>query len=164
MEIKDYYKTEKQTRANAIKRYMERNGIQRAVCFSCGNASRYLKEAGVNVLDISPTGDLEALRWFSMEEIRSVYKDTFDATSGHLPMDLMNEIANELAEKIENPGSDTCYVSAGSGETIVCLSLAFPEASLVAVYDNSSQATEYSEHAPLNKLVKAIAKEIIILN
>lgn len=38
---------------------MEENHIDRCVCFSCGNASRAIKEAGIPCVEISPGGDFE---------------------------------------------------------------------------------------------------------
>ena len=120
---------EKRIRAAVIREYMERNGIATAVCFSCGNASRALRDAGVRVLDISPSGDLEARRWFTQEEIRRLWPTCFDATSGHLPADLMLEIAARLRQRYEGeflPGNGY-KVAAGSGETALCLAVAFPD-------------------------------------
>lgn len=85
----------KTIRACIIKRHMEENHIDRCVCFSCGNASRAIKEAGIPCVEISPDGDLSANRWWSMNEIRNTFPDSFDATSGHLPMDMMNQLAAE---------------------------------------------------------------------
>lgn len=85
----------KTIRACIIKRHMEENHIDRCVCFSCGNASRAIKEAGIPCVEISPGGDLSANRWWSMNEIRNTFPDSFDATSGHLPMDMMNQLAAE---------------------------------------------------------------------
>ena len=84
----------KQLRSGVIKAYMQRHGFDKAVCFSCGNASRMLKEAGVKTLDISLTGDMQANRWFSIGEIKAAFPSYFDATSGHLPMDCMKAISD----------------------------------------------------------------------
>lgn len=157
----DIYKTEKHIRAEVVRAYMTRCGISYAVCFSCGNASRYLKEAGVSLLDISPQGDLTANRWFTMEEIRQRFPRAFDATSGHLPADLMGEIAERLKGEL-NFEQDTEYIiPTGSGEGVVCLKMAFPQICFVPEYDNSDTATEYNEEAPLNALVRAMFPKII---
>jgi len=149
----------KQLRAIAIKRYMAAHGLDKAVCFSCGNASRALKEAGVKTLDISPTGDLQSNRWFRVGEIRAAFPGYFDATSGHLPIDCMLDVSDEfyfalriLPEAINLP--------TGSGETLVCLKLAFPETKITAVY-NLNPATQFEEDAPLNALVRLLADDII---
>jgi hypothetical protein len=47
-------------------------------------------------------------------------------------------------------------VPTGSGETILCLKLAFPHIQFVAEYDNSNPATEYSADAPLSTIVSAV--------
>lgn len=145
----------KRLRSIAVKRYMERCGHRRAVCFSCGNASRELKEAGVDVLDISPAGDLEPKRWFAPSEISALF-NAFDATSGHLPIECMLEVAAEF-RGVDVP--DGAAIPTGSGETIVCLKLAHPEIKLHAVY-NVDEATRYSEGAPLNALVEAVAESV----
>ena len=43
----DISRTAKTIRAHIIKRHMEENHIDRCVCFSCGNASRAIKDAGI---------------------------------------------------------------------------------------------------------------------
>ena len=63
----------KKLRSIAIKRYMAAYGFDKAVCFSCGNASRELKEAGVKTLDISRHGDMQALRWFTIGEVKQIF-------------------------------------------------------------------------------------------
>lgn len=146
----------KKIRANVIKDYIGVNTP--VICFSCGNASRELKLAGLNVLDISPTGDLLALRWFTINEIKQKFNGYFDATSGHLDITLMGLIGKaykEILGDLPNP----CYVPTGSGETLVCLKLAYPQIDFIAVY-NLDYATEYSKDAPLNDLVKVLAKDI----
>lgn len=148
----------KRLRAVAIKRFMEQAGKSRAVCFSCGNASRALKEAGVETLDISKSGDLEARRWFTMAEIRKAFPNHFDATSGHIPIDCMAEVAREFRGHLQCL-PELIYLPTGSGETLVELKLAFPTAKIIAVYD-LDEATAYEEGAPLNGLVKALAEEV----
>lgn len=147
----------KKIRANVIKEYIGAN--KPVICFSCGNASRELKLAGLNVLDISPTGDLLALRWFTISEIKNKFPNYFDATSGHLDITLMGLIGKAYKENLGVLPSP-CYVPCGSGETLVCLKLAYPNIDFVAVY-NLDSATEYSDKAPLNDLVKVLAKDII---
>lgn len=147
----------KKLRSKAVKRYMERRGMKHAVCFSCGNASRELREAGVDVLDVSPTGDMEALRWFEPSEIARLFPDAFDATSGHLPIECMLEVAEEF-RAVDVP--DGAFIPTGSGETLVCLKMAHPDRRLHAVY-NLDDATKYEERAPLNRLVEALAESVV---
>lgn len=146
----------KRLRSRAVRRYMERAGYDRAVCFSCGNASRELRMAGVDVLDVSPTGDMLALRWFEPSEIARTFPGMLDATSGHLPMECMLEVAREY-EGVDVP--EEAWVPCGSGETLVCLKMAHPSARLHAVY-NLDDSTRYEERAPLNRLVAALAEDV----
>ncbi len=149
----------KKIRAAVIKEYMIAQGYKKAVCFSCGNASRELKEAGVDVLDISVCGDLVARRWFTPSEVKKWFPDCFDATSGHLSIELMNKIAEAYKDYLKDL-PPVNYIPTGSGETIVCLKTAFSDKKFVAVY-NINEATEYSDRAVLNGLVKAVAAEVV---
>lgn len=149
----------KELRAKAISAYMTRYGYTRAVCFSCGHASAELKFEGIDTLDISPTGDLLANKWFTIGDIHKAFPTYFDATSGHLPWDCMQYVADvfKIALK-ELP--DEIYLPTGSGETLVCLKMAFPNTKITAVY-NIDEGTEYSEFAPLNDMVKLLAERVI---
>jgi hypothetical protein len=149
----------KRLRSIAIAYYMRDNGYDKAVCFSCGNASRELRKAGVDVLDISPTGDLQALRWFTIGEVHRHFPTHFDATSGHLPMDCMKDVAWWYKSELRNI-PDAINLPTGSGETLVCLKMAFPESRITAVYD-LDDATRYEKGAPLNPLVLAMADRIV---
>ena len=153
---------EKRIRAAVVREYMDRNGIGTAVCFSCGNASRALRDAGVRVLDISPSGDLEARRWFTQEEIRRLFPGCFDATSGHLPADLMLEVAARLRQRCEGEyqTGEVYHIRAGSGETVVCLAVAFPEARFVPVFDNTAPETVKEPGAPLVPFLRAFFQTI----
>lgn len=148
---------EKSLRAKIIKKHMQANGYKEAVCFSCGNASKALKKEGVKIIEISPSGDFIANRWFKKAEINQIFTGAFDATSGHLPIELMDEIATEIKEKIQLTKNQKYEIPTGSGETFVVLSLAFPEIEFVPIY-NEDASTEYHEEAPLNNLVKALQK------
>lgn len=148
----------KEIRSIAIKEYMRKAGFEKAVCFSCGNAARELEKQGVDVLHIGKYGDMAPNRWFTQEEISKLFPGYFDATSGHLPMSLMLDIAERYKERLQNV-DDINDVPCGSGETLVCLKLAFPDKEFNAIY-NMNEATEYSEDAPLNKLVELLALSI----
>ena len=132
------------------------------VCFSCGNATRELKNIGLNVIDISPQGDLIPNKWYKPSEVAEVFTNYFDATSGHLSMEIMQMIGDEFKKALGNI-PQTNYVATGSGETLVCLKLAYPSKDFIAVY-NIDKATEYNENATLNNLVKIMAKDIIFAN
>ena len=147
----------KEIRAKVIVEYMRENNITQCVCFSCGNASRALKQAGARVVEIAPKGDLLAGRWWTMAEIRRTFPTCFDATSGHLPVDLLVKVAErlrlELAEVFKAGG--TYCVPTGSGETVLCLAMAFPQCQFLAEYNNANPATKYDEQAPLNAFIRA---------
>lgn len=149
----------KEIRAKAIKAYMEKYGYKKAVCFSCGNASRELKKCGVDVLDISPSGSLQALEWFTIGDIKRWFPDCLDATSGHLPFDCMQEVAKAYKDYIKHlPGE--INLPTGSGETLVCLKMVFPYTKINAVY-NIDDATLYNKEAPLNVLVGLLAERVL---
>lgn len=148
----------KALRAQAIKEYMQKYGFDKAICFSCGNASRALKEIGVDTLDISASGDMLALKWFKIGEIKKAFPNYFDATSGHLPLDCMQMVAETFKAYLgEIP--DEITLPTGSGETLVCLKLAYPKTKINAVY-NLSSATQYDNDAPLNKVVELLAESV----
>jgi hypothetical protein len=150
----------KALRAQAIKAYMQEYGYERAICFSCGNASKALKDAGVDTLDISAGGDMQALRWFTIGEIKQRFPTYFDATSGHLPVDCMQMVADIFKDHLHTL-PNAINVPTGSGETLVCLKMAFPDVKMTAVY-NLDNATKYEKGAPLNGIVKILADNMII--
>jgi hypothetical protein len=143
----------KAARAKVIRGYMEQANIRRAVCFSCGNATRKLQEAGVELLAIAPGGDMLPGRWFTQSEIADKFSGYFDATSGHLNLTLMTEIALNLRKQMALQDGGLYDVPTGSGETIVCLKMAFPTCEFRAVYNNLNPATSYEPKAPLNTFV-----------
>lgn len=146
----------KQIRAKVIKEYISGKPC---VCFSCGNAAKALENEGIEVLHIGPHGVLEPKKWFSQLEIAETFSNYFDATSGNLSMELMLQIGNAYKKYLGELTSPV-YVPSGSGETVLCLKLAYPEIDFVAVY-NLDEATEYSEQSPLNKIVEIICKKVI---
>jgi len=147
----------KEIRSMVIKRYMKNAGIKRAVCFSCGNASIKLIEAGVDTIDISPSGVLVANKWWTPSEIKKVFKNEFDATSGHLPLHLMVDIGNAFRERLGDLTDPIYAVPTGSGETILCLNMAYPDIKFVAM-TNLNAATSWSDDAPLSNLVRGLFK------
>ena len=155
----------KHLRAGAIRQYMLDAGYTGAVCFSCGNASRCLKEMGVDTIDISPAGDMRPVRWFTSADVARVWPNRFNATSGYLPMDLMVTLGQIYQRQLGTLRSDCEYtVECGSGESLVCLALAYGAGVFVAQYDNSRLATRYEEENPLNGLVKCLARRVEIIN
>ncbi len=149
-------------RAEVIKEYVGAAGYRnKCVCFSCGNASKALTDMCLDVLDISPTGDFTANRWYTPDEIHRLFPDRFDATSGHLPLHLMIKIADRfklyLDNNLDTPLSEdvTYKVPTGSGETILCLQMAYPKMHFVPIYNMDSKgATKYEQLAPLNSIIE----------
>jgi len=147
----------KQIRAKVIRRYIN-SFNKKVICFSCGNAAEALENEGLFVLHIGERGVLDANVWFTQQSIEALFPDYFDATTGHLSMELMLLIAEEYKEylgELESP----VYLPTGSGETLVCLKMVYPEIDFIAEY-NLGPETEYSEYAPLNQLVQLLASEI----
>lgn len=149
----------KKIRANVIKEYLKDKKYDGVVCFSCGNATRELKKVGLNVIDISPNGDFIPNKWFTPSRVKQTFPTYFDATSGHLTIEVM-QLIGEAFKKALGDIPQTNYVATGSGETIVCLKLAYPNKDFIAVY-NLNEATKYESEATLNTLVKIISKDII---
>lgn len=147
----------KQIRARVIADYLRRCGRfdSGVVCFSCGNASKALAGEGLYVVDISPKGGLSAQKWWSVAEIAKAFPTMFDATSGHLSVALMAEIGQAFRVYIGELDGDVA-VKSGSGETAVCLALAYPELSITAEYDDLFPATTWNADAPLNPLVRRL--------
>lgn len=149
----EYNILQKQIRAKVIKTHLEvlleRSELD-CVCFTCGNASKYLIKEGLNVTEV-----IKPKVWWSYNEIARYFKQ-FDATSGHLPFPLMVDIANELKAQVEHI-TNGFKLPAGSGETFVCLSMAFPDKLIHPVY-GVDESTKYNEWAPLNSLVSALYK------
>lgn len=148
----------KAIRSVVIKHYMS-GTWEKAVCFSCGNAAKELEKVGVYVVHIGPHGVLAPRKWFSQREIHQIFPAYFDATPGHLPNELLGELGaayaahlGELPEKV--------YVPTGSGETLLCLAMAYPGTQFVAVY-NLDEATKYEPQCPLNRMVELVSKRII---
>lgn len=148
----------KKIRSKVIKDYID-GEYDKVVCFSCGNAARALEEEGLDVLHIGEEGVLNPLKWFTMKDINHFFKDYFDGTSGHLSNELMSLIGKAYKDYLgELPYR--VYLPTGSGETLVCLKMAYPDVDFIAVY-NLGKETEYSEYAPLNKLVELMSYDII---
>lgn len=148
----------KAIRAEVIKNHMHENGYKRCVCFSCGNATRMLKAAGVDCVAVAPNGDLNACRWWSMEEIKQVFNGCFDATSGHLSTEVMQKLAKAYKGAFAPcfKAGATYEIPTGSGETILCLKLAFPNTNFIACWDNNQPACAYESAAPLVPVIKAL--------
>lgn len=146
----------KALRAAVIAQHVRESGLPGVVCFSCGNASRALKEAGLFVVEIAPGGDLSTGRWWTAPEIARAWPHLFDATSGHLAFPVMAAVADALRIDLGELPAGTYTVPTGSGETLVCLSMAYPACRFLPVY-GIGQGTQFEPRAPLNGLVQALA-------
>ena len=142
----------KKIRAEVIKEYVVKAGYKGVVAFSCGNATKALREVGLRVIDISPNGELIANKWWEPYEIANIFEGYFDATSGHLPLFLMIKIAKEFKKYLGELPDWHYRVPTGSGETIICLKMAYPDKYFFAVY-NLNEATKYNKEAPLNFII-----------
>ena len=156
--------TNKKERSSIIIDYAKTHLYEGIVVFSIGNPddlSRSILRSSLNLISVSPGGDLQsANKWWSQEEIRTSWPNYFDATSGHLPVFLLNQIVVRIRSKFL--GIDELkeyYIPTGSGETFVCMAMAFPKMSFRAVY-NIDQYTQWNPNAPLNDLVYALASEV----
>jgi hypothetical protein len=159
----------KELRTHAIADYVKQGGFAGVVIFTCGNAARELREkinppaypTRYTFVEVGPKGDLNTDKWWTPAQIARAWPNLFDATSGHLPFPLMVQIADTFRDYFEGhpelvADCDQFYVPTGSGETILCLSLAFPEKKFCAVYDNSKPATTRDNDAPLNEVIDNI--------
>ncbi len=149
----------KQARARVIAKFVREAGYPGVVCFTCGNAAEALRGQGLDVIEVGPRGGLTTNHWFTPASIKKIFPQLLDATSGHLSLALMWEIAMEIKREHEGGGvwlmASVYDVPSGSGETITCLRLAYPEINFFPVY-GCGQGTEYHAEAPLNGIVRAM--------
>lgn len=149
------FKDRKQARSKIIKEYTDKP----LVCLTCGNSATNLEKQGLKVIHIGENGTLTPNKWFTQKEIKQYFPNHFDTTSGHLNMELMNKISTEYKKQLKTL-PNKIYLPTGSGETLICLKLAFPQTKIIAVY-NINKETQYHPEAPLNNLVKLLSEEII---
>ncbi len=156
--------TNKKERSSIVIDYAKTHLYEGIVVFSIGNPedlTRSILRSSLNLISVSPGGDLQsANKWWSQEEIRTSWPNYFDATSGHLPLFLLNKIVIKIRSKFLGIREDVEYfVPTGSGETFVCMAMAFPTISFKAVY-NIDRYTQWNPNAPLNDLVNALACQV----
>jgi len=125
----------------------------RVVVFTCGNAAAELRAVGLDVLAVGPGQELQPGRWWTPGAIRAAWPDRFDATSGHLPMPLMVQLALALADHVGHLERCRWLVPTGSGETITALRWVYPDADLVAL----TGAGPDTDHQPVMPLAPLIA-------
>lgn len=151
---------QKRLRAQVIAAHLKELGQTKCVCFSCGNTAKELMKAGLEVVYVGPGGGLTPNYWYTYTDVQRTFNGLFDATSGHLPLPLMVEVAERMRyEMLDNKGLQALprQILTGSGETFVCMSLAYPNIPFEPVRDDTP-ATEYNEYAPLNGLVQLITR------
>ncbi|MBN1671175.1 MAG: hypothetical protein JXR37_09095 [Kiritimatiellae bacterium] len=151
----------KRLRAEAIRDFLKASGREGVVCFSCGNATQALKDAGIHTVAISEHDELSTKKWWEHSEIVKTWPHLLDATSGHLAAPIMLRVAEAFKAHLGPLDPAVTYVvPTGSGETLVCLKMAYPDIRFLALY-NVSPATAWEEKAPLNSLVRAISQRLI---
>jgi hypothetical protein len=151
---------EKKIRSRVIRRYMETLGIKKAVCFTCGNSAKALRAAGVDVLSVGENEQLRPSRWFEQEEIALSFPSYFNASSGDLPIHLMTEIAQRMSKTLGNRFQGGA-VKVGSGETLLVLTLAYPELQYrIKPYRDNSKESQYDEGATLNGVIAVLYPEM----
>src|SRR6266480_652677 len=111
----------KQIRARVIADYVRQAGYKGVVVFTCGNAAKTLRDEGLEVVEVGPRGDLKTEKWWTMAEIHKAWPELFDATSGHLAVPLMGDIAKAYRAHLGELPVGRYSVPSGSGETILCL-------------------------------------------
>ena len=145
-------------RATVIAQYLAdaAKAIDGVVCFSCGNSAKALRHAGLDVLEIGRNGPLQPSEWWTPAQIARFFPTRFDATSGHLPAHLMAAIGAAYWRELGDLPKTAYAIPSGSGETIVCLGIAYPRHCFTAAYDDNQPWTEYDARAPLNSLVETL--------
>jgi hypothetical protein len=96
---------------------------------------------------------LKTEKWWTQAEIHRTWPDLFDATSGHLSVPLMGDIAKAFRLQLGELPMARYAVPSGSGETICCLRVAYPLLDFEALYDDLKPETQRYPNAPLNPFV-----------
>lgn len=144
----------KEIRARVIADFVRVAGYRGVVVFTCGNAARTLRDVGLEVTEVGPRGDLKTDKWWTMAEIHRAWPDLFDATSGHLSVPLMGDIAKAFRAHLGNLPAGRYSVPSGSGETVTCLRIIYPLLTFDATYDNDKPETTRHVDVPLNAIVE----------
>jgi len=152
---------EKKIRSEVIKDYMQEIGISKAVVFTCGNAAKYLKKIGVEVLAIGEYEDLKPNKWFTHEEIGKKFKGYFNATSGDIPLFLIYKIGQKI-RKIKKNKFKGGEIEVGSGETLLVMIFAYPELkNKIIPIRTGSPETKCNGGATLNPILKLLYPNFI---
>lgn len=142
----------KDIRSKIIKKYL---GNDKCFCFSCGNASRSLRNHDVNVIGISKDDLLSSNREVDIYDSRFMFGDYFDATSGHLPMTLISEISKEIKKLLPKEmfnNDKKILIPVGSGETMLCFMMLFDVKRLIGFYAENYRPIRF-DMTPLKELI-----------
>ena len=126
----------------------------KVVLLTCGNAAQACREHAMDVVELGggPCADLAPNQWMKPGHVARLFPDRFDATSGHLPLWMLIELAKTM--RVKNPDAlalsdfdekEEIYVPSGSGESAVITALAFPALRVVACFDDSQPATTWND-------------------
>jgi hypothetical protein len=126
MKSEELHFPHKSIRAKVIADFARSAGYPGVVCFTCGNAAQTLRDQGLEVTEVGPRGDLNPGKWWTIAEIHRTFPHLFDATSGHVPIPLLGDIAKAFREHLGDLPAGRYAVPSGSGETITCLRVAYP--------------------------------------
>lgn len=145
----------KRIRAKVVKDYL---GDRRAFCFSCGNATRWLKRAGVNLIPIDGER-LHATAWIEPKEAEHYFQG-FNATSGYLPLFLTQAIADRIAQELNGAlihlmPTAKVWVPLGSSELAFCVSHIVPAHCLELFASNDYPPTRQGMRYPLEGFITA---------
>jgi hypothetical protein len=152
----------KQIRSRVIATYVREAGYRGVVVFSCGNSATALREQGLEVFEVGPRGDLQTEKWWPQAKIHRAWPDFFDATSGHLSVSLMGDIARAFRAHLGELPASRYTVPSGSGETICCLRVAYPLLDFEASYDDRKPETRRDPEAPLNSFVDSESRLFLV--
>lgn len=153
----------KALRAEVILDYVKKAGTFKGiVCITCGAAGDALTDAAAGEVEVVILKPGENDEWITMEQIAQQYPGYFDATSGHLPLWLMQRISEKFRTHIdtEQTHGRICEweyrVPTGSGETILELMMCVDnECKLIALYDYN-RGSKFESSAPLNNIVSKL--------
>lgn len=128
---------------------------RRIVAFSCGNATRALAEAGANLISIDAGSDLAARRYISPQKAGWIFGGAFNATSGNLPIYMIEEIAHEIKKQIgDDIAGKRIVVPYGSGELILALSYIHKIKDIIAITSDLFPPTQQDGTSPLAPFIE----------
>lgn len=152
----------KKWRSEVIADYVRKQGSDKVIVFSCGNAAKALVDQGLDVISGGPQGcTFVPEKWYTPEEVAAKWPDRFDATSGHLSEKLMGMIARRFKAGVGSLRDENIIIPTGSGETVYCLKMAYPRVNFIALYDEDDPATKFDAENPFNAKVQQVALPLL---